>query len=192
MTYGEFYDELAEQLYSNSEKVEHYIRDGFPLPKPAKHDSDKEDESKTAQKVEPISAEDLRMALENIFDFNVAVQFGNDEELIKRHKSLNESLFSIIDKCYEVIEQFEDFMPYLTDDFENYLISQLISREAWPPNGKIFTEEDRKLLKESLEKWPLKKVNKKPQPNTCTEDIYKILSAVEIINRMGNIQNRKS
>lgn len=169
----EFYEKLAKELNTSYENVEHYVRNGLPLPDQSTHEV-------------PISQEELHNAIQKIFDSIIKKRDGEEEQLISTYLQFNEYLFNIIDMCYFCIKKFEDFLPFLTADFENYLISQLVYREAWPPDEKPFTQEDRKLLKESLEKFPVKKISKEEQPNVPDEDIRAILSAIEYISHIGS------
>lgn len=170
MTYEAFYYSLAEELKLNSEKIEHYARDGLPLPNQHTHEV-------------PIAKERLHNAIKKIFD-SEAEKHGYDEKVKNAYSEINECLLDVIDALYFCVEKFEDSMPFFTDDFENYLIAHLVYREAWPVD--TITQEDRKLLKESLERFPIKKISHEQQPNVSDEDIRTILSAVQHINRIGS------
>lgn len=169
MTYEDFYGSLADELELSSEKIGHYARDGFPLPDQHTHDV-------------RITQEELHSAIKKIFD-TAAKEKGYDEELKNNYSQINEYSLNIVDGCYSCIKKIEDCMPFLTDDFENYLIAHFVYREAWPVD--TITQEDRRLLKESLEKFPLKKILHEQQPTVSDEDIRAILSFVEYINRLG-------
>ena len=170
----DFYFDLAEELKISSEQVEHYSRDGLPLPNRKEHEF-------------VITQEELHKAIQNIFNSKVKDQIDNDEKTISAYLQINECLFDLINKCYSCVKKFEECMPFMTGDFENYLISQLVYREAWPADERPFTQEDRKLLKESLEKFPLKKISHEQQIEMSDEDIYEILSAITCINRVGMV-----
>ena len=174
----DFYEKLGIELNIPYENIEHYIRTGFPLPDQSTHELIK-------------TQEELHNAIQNIFDSEVRKRGRVDEKLVTAYSQINDHLFSIIGECYSCIKKFEDCMPFFTDDFENYLISQLVYREAWPPGNKVITQEDRKFLKESLEKWPLRKIGKEQQPNISDEDISTILFAIECINRIGDSTESK-
>lgn len=175
MPYVEFYIELQKELKltpnedGDYKKVEHYIRTGLPLP------------NKSTNEV-PITQEDLRNAIKNIFASHVN-KAGQNNKQIEVYTQANEYILEIIDELYVHIKAFQEFMPFLTDDFESYLISQLVYREAWPPLETPFTQEDRKLLKESLKKWPLKKIEREQQPNISEEDLYALLSSTERLRK---------
>lgn len=174
MPYVEFYIELQKELKLTPgedgayKKVEHYIRTGLPLPDKSKNEV-------------PITQEELHNAINNIFASYVKKQ-SLDKEIIAFYFWLNDDILNLIDKFYARVKSFEECMPFLTADFEKYLISQLIYREAWPSPEKPFTPEDRKLLKESMEAWPLKKIAREQQPNVSDQDLYTLLSSAELLH----------
>lgn len=172
----EFYKKLQRELNIDPGndgdywKIEHYVRSGFPLPDQSTHEV-------------PIAQEALHKAIENIFN-SLAKKQGYDEERKKSCSQKNEDLLHTIDNYYAGIKKLEECMPFFTDNFENYLISHLVYREAWPSG--ITTQKDRRLLKESLEKYPIKKISHEQQLNISAKDLYKLLLAVEYINFVGN------
>lgn len=170
MTYEDFYYDLAEELDITDEQVKHYARDGLPFPDQHTHEV-------------PITQKQLHNAINNIFEPKAVKKLGDDEKLIRAYSQLNEYLFSFIDDCYSCIKKWEDCMPFLTDDFEKYLISHLVYREAWPWD-KPPSSQNLKLLKESLEKYSIKRIGREPQPNISVADLYTLLSCIEYIKRI--------
>ena len=170
----DFYFALAEELKISPEQVEHYSRDGLPLPDRKKHEF-------------TITQEELHNAIQNIFNSIVKKRISNDEKTTSAYLQINECFFDLINEYYSCVKKFEDSMPFLTADFENYLVSHLVFREAWPADEKPFTQEDRKLLKESLEKYPIKKISREQQTTVSNEKIYEMLSDIEYINQIANL-----
>ena len=174
MPYIEFYIELQKELKLTPgedgayKKVEHYIRSGLPLP------------DKFTNEV-PITQEELHNAIKNIFASR-AKKLQLDKKRIQGYSKINEHILNLIDEFYANIKLFEECMPFLTADFEKYLISHLIYREAWPPAGKPFTQEDRELLKEAMKSWPLKKIERNPQLNISEQSLYTLLSSAELLH----------
>lgn len=173
MPHSKFYEQLATQLNIPYESVKHYMRDGLPLPEQSSHEI-------------PIKLKELRNAVQNIFASVIEKWDDNSENRVKLYSTMYEVLFDLIEKSYLIVEGIDASVPFLTDDSINYLIAHLVFREAWPEDGRPFTQEDRKLLKESMEKFSLGKLSHKRQPNVSVEDIFSILGAIECTNCWGS------
>ncbi len=187
MTQSEFCFRLAEELNLKNKtendvadhKIEHYMRDGFPLP------------NQTTHKI-PIDKEKLCIALEKIFnsqienwksngknnDAHMQKWTGDNGKNIPLYMEMQEDFFELIECLLQCVYSLEKLLPYATEDFLYGLVSHLRNYEAWPNEETVCTKRVRRLLKKSADSYPSKKLAKMPQPNVSVEDLLRLLPMV--------------
>lgn len=187
MTQSEFCFRLAEELNLKNKtendvadyKIEHYMRDGFPLP------------NQTTHKL-PIDKEKLCIALEKIFnsqienwksngknnDAHMQEWAGDNGKNIPFYTELKEIFFDIAEIFFQCVYSFEKLLPFATEDFLYRLVAHLLNYGAWPNEETVCTKRVCRLLKKSTDSYPSKKLAKMPPPNVSVEDLLRLLPMV--------------
>ncbi len=187
MTQSEFCFRLAEELNLTNKtgndvadhKIEHYMRDGLPLPEQTTHNL-------------PIDKEKLCIALEKIFnsqienwksngknnDAHMQEWAGDNGKNIPLYTEVKELIFGIAESSFQYVYTLEKLLPFATENFLYGLVSHLLNYEAWPNEETVCTKRVCRLLKKSTDSYPSKKLAKMPQPNVSVEDLLRLLPMV--------------